>query len=238
VPISTKPAAGSAGNGGPAVTAARSFAPDGIETEAGRWQSRKSAQTRVAILTAAIDCLRTLGYARTTTQMIAEKAGVSRGAMLHHYATKADLVEGVIDYIFFARMTQFERDIGSLSEAERVDEIRGLELLWQSMQGPEYGAQLELAVAARSDEELKAVYEPKSIRFNAMWRKGIHASFPEWGARTDMLLLSVDFAQATLDGLLLNKPIWPERERRVAVRRLLAAVVHAMQAGKLAADGG
>lgn len=72
------------------------FEPEGVAPEGPGWQQRKSAQTRVGILEAAIDRLAKHGYARTTTQMIAETAGVSRGAMLHHYPTKSELIKSII----------------------------------------------------------------------------------------------------------------------------------------------
>ena len=49
------------------------------------WQAEKSAMTRSAILEATIQCLLELGYANTTTALIANYAGVSRGAMMHHF---------------------------------------------------------------------------------------------------------------------------------------------------------
>jgi AcrR family transcriptional regulator len=207
--------------------------PEGLDTEAPGWQQRKSAQTRVAILEAAIDRLGKVGWARTTTQEIAEAAGVSRGAMLHHYATKLDLVAGVIDYIFWRRMRVFAEQVGALSERARVEEQQGLELLWQTMLGREYQAQVELAVAAKTDSDLAMLYEPAAVRFNQAWRAEIGKLFPEWDATGDRLMLAVDFAQATLDGLLLNRPTWPERERRVAVRQLLNTALLMFRDGRI-----
>ena len=59
--------------------------PEGLAADGNGWQQRKSAQTRVAILEAAIDCLAKHGYARTTTQLIAQVAEISRGAMLEDF---------------------------------------------------------------------------------------------------------------------------------------------------------
>ena len=53
--------------------------------EALGWQAQKSASTRTQIIEAAIKCFIECGYSRTTTTLIAEKAGLSRGAMLHHF---------------------------------------------------------------------------------------------------------------------------------------------------------
>lgn len=55
------------------------------------WQAQKSIMTREAIFDAAIECLIDLGYGGTTTALIAEHAGVSRGAMLHHFPSRAEV---------------------------------------------------------------------------------------------------------------------------------------------------
>ncbi|MFP6802694.1 MAG: helix-turn-helix domain-containing protein, partial [Pseudomonadales bacterium] len=45
------------------------------------WQQTKSENTRAAILEAALACFYDLGYGATTTEKVAKRAGVSRGAM-------------------------------------------------------------------------------------------------------------------------------------------------------------
>src|SRR2546422_625418 len=99
--------------------------PEGLDPGGQGWQQRKRIQTRIAILEAAIDCLERHGYARTTTQMIAQTADISRGAMLHHYSTKQELIAAVIDYTFYKRMEQFIARISDLSEEARVREQAG-----------------------------------------------------------------------------------------------------------------
>src|SRR5579859_7872919 len=112
--------------------------PEGLAAEGPGWQQRKSALTRTTILEAAIDCLEKYGYARTTTQLIAQTAGISRGAMLHHYATKQELIASVIDYTVYKRMESFMQRIKDLTDAERVEEQAGIELYWQSVQTREF----------------------------------------------------------------------------------------------------
>ena len=125
--------------------------PEGLATDGQGWQQRKSIQTRIAILEAAIDCLERVGYARSTTQMISQAAEISRGAMLHHYATKQDLIGSVIEYTFYRRMENFVAAIGNLSEDERIDRNAGIEIYWQSLLTREFAAFLELMMAARTD---------------------------------------------------------------------------------------
>jgi AcrR family transcriptional regulator len=207
--------------------------PAGMAEAGAGWQQRKSAQTRIAVLEAAMECLATQGYSRTTTQLIAQKANISRGAMLHHYATKQELIESVIDYTFFKRVERFVEDIRSLSEAERVQQQVGIELFWRSLLTPEYEAYLELAIAARTDEELRGLFEPKAKRFDRIWREQIHQLFPEWEGKRAELDLAIDFCLSAMEGLLLNRSIFEPRDRRVAVRKMVTTAIFMLREGVL-----
>ena len=59
------------------------------------WQAEKSALTRQAILEAAVRCFVQHGYTNTTTAMIAEEGDVSRGAMMHHFSSRASVMRGL-----------------------------------------------------------------------------------------------------------------------------------------------
>ena len=57
-----------------------------------RTQAERTASTRAALLAATVDSLVERGYRGTTTSDVARRAGVSYGALLHHYPTKADVL--------------------------------------------------------------------------------------------------------------------------------------------------
>ena len=65
------------------TTSARAAAP-----AARRTQQQRSDETRAALLDATIICLHEVGYAGTSTTLVSERAGVSRGAQTHHFPTK------------------------------------------------------------------------------------------------------------------------------------------------------
>ncbi|MBI1186033.1 MAG: TetR family transcriptional regulator [Alphaproteobacteria bacterium] len=207
--------------------------PAGMASEDDGWQKRKSAQTRIAILQAAVECLASFGYARTTTQLIAQHANISRGAMMHHYATKQELIESVIDYTFYRRLENLTERIRTLSEHERIVEQAGIELFWQTLLTPEYQAYLELAVASRTDEELRTIFTPKARRFDAVWSDEIAAIFPEWADKRDKLRLAVDFCISAMEGLMLNRDIWEPRTRRQSVRRVVSLAILMIRDGDL-----
>jgi AcrR family transcriptional regulator len=152
---------------------------------------------------------------------------------MHHYATKQELIESVIDHMFYRRMERFTKDIKSLSEKERIVEQAGIELFWKSVLTREYQAYVELLIAARTDEELRAIFEPKARRFNGVWGEEIKALFPEWRDKPDKLRLAIDFCIAAMDGLLLNRSIWEPRARRQAIRRIVSLTILMIRDGDL-----
>lgn len=190
------------------------FEPEGVAPEGPGWQQRKSAQTRVGILEAAMDCLAKHGYARTTTQMIAEAAGVSRGAMLHHYPTKSELIKSIIAYSFYKRSEMLVDGVAKMSETRRVSEFGGLKVLWESFSTREFKAYLELNVASRTDEEVREIFIPQARRFAQAWREESAQLFPEWADFADRLSLANDFVESVMEGLALNTEVWAD-DRRV-----------------------
>jgi len=208
--------------------------PDALAGPDDNWQQRKSADMRVAILEATIDCLVDRGYAGLSTQRVAEVARVSRGAMHHHYPSKALLVASVTDYTFYRRMQHFLDDFQATVGRGELDAVAaGAEMHWRSVQTREYAAYLELEVAARTDAELNAAFLPFSRRFDKVWREEMIKAFPQWRDRLEGLQLGNDFAQAVHMGLLLHKPIFREGKRMQDVRDLVLDVLRRLHAGDL-----
>ena len=124
-------------------------------------QQERSRVTRHRLLEATVECLVEYGWAGTTTTVIAERAGVSRGAQLHHYPTKAALVVAAVTHLAQRRADEIAREGESLpahSAEERVDRV--LDLLTSAFTGPLFMAALELWVAARTDRDLREALVP------------------------------------------------------------------------------
>jgi len=119
-----------------------------------RTQEERRATTRAALLDATIDCLIEDGYADTTTNKIVARAGVSRGAQVHHFPTKAELVAESIRHLAAKRTEELRDEIADLpGGAKRLD--AALDLIWHQHSGPLFAAAMELWVAARTDTELR-----------------------------------------------------------------------------------
>lgn len=196
-------------------------------------QQRKSAETRLAILDAAVDCLATHGYARTTTQLIAKMARVSRGAMLHHYATKQDLIESVTDHAFYRHMEAFTAAVKGLSDKERTQDNVGILIDWRLYLGREYSAYLELTVAARTDEDLRAMFLPKARRHDRVWREQLVRTFPEWAGDPMLLSRSRRLVQAVMSGMVLNREVWNDKGTENSLLHMLSSILLGLRDGKL-----
>ncbi|HVV74514.1 MAG TPA: helix-turn-helix domain-containing protein [Mycobacteriales bacterium] len=116
-----------------------------------RSQAERSEITSTLVLDATIACLVELGYARTSTLVVHERAGVSRGALLHHFPSRAELMAAAVDHL--ARQILVSFDATALRHGDPVE--RGVRLLWSSFTSDLGIAAQELWTAARTDAELR-----------------------------------------------------------------------------------
>ncbi len=123
--------------------------------EARRPQSQRTATTRKAVLEATLELLVERGYAGTSTRLAAERAGVSLGALQHHFRTKADLSVEAVTYASGRLADEFvatSSDTGST--IERFASI--LDRLFVVFRGSTFAAAVEIHLASRTDPELQA----------------------------------------------------------------------------------
>lgn len=119
----------------------------------------RSAETRAKILDATLDCLIERGYSATSTPEVCRRAGVSRGALLHHFPTKEELVIHAVTHLAEKRAEETRPRPADVAAA--TDPLGAVfETVWNAFfSGPLFHAALELWVAARCDAELhKALY--------------------------------------------------------------------------------
>ena len=167
------------------------------------WQARKSEATRNQIITAAIRCIVESSYSNTTTMRIAEKAGLSRGAMLHHFPSKIDIIRAVVDYLHNKRLQAFRRSIKELPED--ADHVRlAVRAYWEHVNHPLYIAIFELAVAARTDEELQQILVPAQQAFDREWYLTAREVFPEWQSDPKAFDLALNLTQQLMEGMSIS----------------------------------
>ena len=124
-----------------------------------RTNVERTAQTQRDLLEATIDCLFRLGYGATTTHVVAEAAGLSRGAMVHHYPTKADLMAAAVRYAWEKEFAEMHEEVEKVKAG--LPRFRAMiDVHWQIVQRPEDIAINEVRNGSRSDPELADAVHP------------------------------------------------------------------------------
>ncbi|MEU4839717.1 TetR/AcrR family transcriptional regulator [Nocardia testacea] len=194
--------------GGSARPASVPAARAGIAT-----RREQHARTHEALLDATMRCLVEHGYAGTTTQRIQEAAGVSRGALLHHFPSKSELLVAAIHHIADIRLRHFGEVVADLGDgpealAQLVRAIRS------AMTGPPFQAALELWAASRTDTQLRAALLPAEKRLGsalrAMFRQHAGIADPE-AARTAFETLMALVRGLELTRLMRADPTMADR---------------------------
>ncbi|MDQ0991503.1 TetR/AcrR family transcriptional regulator [Streptomyces sp. V3I7] len=111
----------------------------------------RSRATRQRLLEAAVACLAEHGWAGSTVSVVAERAGVSRGAAQHHFPTREDLFTAAVEYVAEERSTAL-RDLFPEGPADRRAVVTALVDLYT---GPLFRAALHLWVAASDEDQLR-----------------------------------------------------------------------------------
>ena len=120
-----------------------------------RTQAERRAVTRTALLDATIEVLADVGYARLTTAGVCARAGVTRGAQAHYFATKADLVVQALLHLTEEMVGDLLTTRIASTAGVRAQYAALLDRLWEIFSGRRADAHLELLVAARTDDELR-----------------------------------------------------------------------------------
>jgi AcrR family transcriptional regulator len=117
-------------------------------------QQARSASTQKALLDAALECLRRHGFAGTTLQQIEKSAGVTRGALLHHFPTKQALIAAALVHFYRRRIERLER----LVKERRPDLRAGLAIIHKEVRDG-FPLTLEFMTAMRTEAALRKAFE-------------------------------------------------------------------------------
>jgi AcrR family transcriptional regulator len=160
----------------------------------------KSAQTRTRLVDATIRCIVKVGYANTTTSKIAAEAGLSRGAMLHHYEFGSALIKATIVELHERRIRAFRRASKTVSH----DPATMVREYWNQLQKLAFVAFHELALAARTSRELARILHPLETEYRERFMKEAVELFPEWNARRESLYVAMTLSQTLLEGMAIK----------------------------------
>jgi len=193
------------------------------------WQAEKSAMTRSAILEATIQCLLELGYANTTTALIANYASVSRGAMMHHFPSRISVMRAVIDYLHMLRLQEYRDLMADIDDPQSTltdKAIReSVEAAWRYVNLPSFLAYQEMLAASRTDAELRQIIEPVEKDFEKQFLNTVKAVFPHW-QNLARLEGAHDMVQFLMKGMALSHMSVRKNARAKRVMTYLTAILH------------
>ncbi|SDC10009.1 TetR/AcrR family transcriptional regulator [Actinokineospora iranica] len=200
-------------------------------------QAERAEAMRARLLDATISCLADLGYGRMSTNHIVRRAHVSRGALAHHFPTKADLLNAAAQRLIEGRATDFRERFGAIA-VERRTTAEALAVLWSFYDDTGGVAMLELMVAARHNRELREVLGDMPDRVAELGMAVFAEFFPDLAALPfiDEALRSI---HALYTGLALNAladgdPRGRGAEVRAFLKILIARVLATAPAPELA----
>jgi AcrR family transcriptional regulator len=175
-----------------------------------RTQAERRAHTHAALLDATAECLVERGYSNTSTNDIIRRAGMSRGALLHHFASKAELLGAAVEHVVNRCEMEFREAFAALPVEERTLE-RAVDQLWDIFRGPSFDAALELLVAARTDAELRSVLQHVLARFERNVTADFGVLFPATASGPESQAI-VRFAFAALQGAAIADDLGLDRQ--------------------------
>ncbi|WP_307827959.1 TetR/AcrR family transcriptional regulator [Nocardioides sp. SYSU D00038] len=178
-------------------------------------QEERTRAMRARLLDATVELLVERGFGGTTTTLVSERAGVSRGAQLHHFPSKNALVVAAVEHLTRVRGSELEAAAVDLPTGPRRTRAV-LEVLGDHFSSPVFTAALELWVAARTDQALLAAVAPLEQRVG----REVHRLTVELLGADESRPGVRELVQATLDlvrGLGLAATITDDARRRARI---------------------
>ncbi len=135
-------------------------------------QDMRSARTRRKILEATLDSIYEDGFQKASTTEIVRRAGVSRGALLHHYPSKEALIAAAVEFLLDAEIADIRKVAVAYAEKQlTIDDF--IDDMWRRFSGRLFMITIDFLASARTDEKLRQAVIPVSLQFhrslNEIW---------------------------------------------------------------------
>jgi AcrR family transcriptional regulator len=166
-------------------------------------QAAKSDAMRIHVLETTITCLAARPYSEVSVAVIAAEAGVSRGGMQYHFATRTALLGATVEHLHARRLALFRADIVARpAEIDIFDHI--VEAHWHHLNEREFRAYQEIVLAARSEPGLAEILGPSYERFLTSWHKTAREMFG-WDYQSSVISQAEHVAHYLLEGMAFGQ---------------------------------
>jgi AcrR family transcriptional regulator len=189
-------------------------------------QQDRSRVTRARLLESAVSCLAELGWSGATVAVVAEHAGVSRGATQHYFPTREDLFTAALEHMAEVRLAEIRGEAVRLPARAATPTRDVVGLLVGLYTGPLFRAALQVWAAAAAREALRELVVPLEARLG---REAHRAAIELLGADESAPGVR-EAVQATLDlarGLGLADTLTDDSRRRDRIIAQWAAMLDA-----------
>ena len=163
-------------------------------TQARRSQKERTDLTRSALLTAAITLIHDQGLAHTSTIDIARAAGVSRGALTHHFETREELIASAIEHMLLTTIEKLTAFTNAFVAGEgKSDDI--VDHLWGVMNDRLFPVTLEFLPEARHND----AFRERLLPVVSAWHQALDRI---WTGLADRYDVEPEFVRILMNGTL------------------------------------
>lgn len=177
-----------------------------------RTNAERSAETKDKVIQAAIQCIYEVGYEGTSINMVATRAGISKGAAQYHFPTKAEMMLAVADYALKLHVQiRGEIYLNFPRGPARIEQTA--EASWQIINHPSYTALIEIMMASRNSPELKSGMKPIIELIKAERKRGEDAFCRDFNVEHNPLVSTLIRTHVTaMRGIAVGLMFNPDRE--------------------------
>lgn len=182
--------------------------------------SIRGGRTRLRILDAGMRLLVEKGFRSFSASAVAERAGLTRMAMLYHFPSVNALLAALVQHVTALRIDGF---VAAISDVQAVYSYKGqayraavAAMAWNQLSTPAYTAFAELVSAARTDPVLAAIIQPAIEDFDRSRRVVSGALFPAGSVDAHDFQLARDVVRFLIEGVGHGVTIVDDRDERIA----------------------
>ncbi|MEM9782719.1 MAG: TetR/AcrR family transcriptional regulator [Pseudomonadota bacterium] len=190
-----------------------------------RTQEERSRETIDRLRAAVLSVIAERGYVGCSTTEVARRAGVSRGALLHHFPRKVDLIADAAAH-FWGEASAHLRRIGDALDGEKTDVAAFVEDMWTTVFRQEAARMtIDLVSASLVDAELRGRIEPLLDDLFEEYDRVATEAFAAAGLETRQRLALVHVATCALRGLRMQEMMQGNRQNILAARAALVILL-------------
>lgn len=171
-----------------------------------RTNAQRSAETRRSLLVAARSLFIERGFVSASTPALVERAGLTRGALYHHFKDKSEVLQAVLEEE--ARQVAEEIESAAPANASPVEALRAGSIAYLNAMAVPGRTRLLLieGPAALGTAKMAAIDEGNAA---ASLREGLEFAMPgrDVAALTNLLSASFDRAALDIDGGGVNDEV-------------------------------